>query len=298
MLGFLPPFVRGAIALVLLTVNTLFWCALLFVLALVKLVLPFKAVRLRLDPMLNAVAMAWVTCNTAWMKLTQRTTWDVQGVDELPFRGWYLVNCNHQSWVDIFVLQRAMNGHIPMLKFFLKQQLIYVPVIGLAWWALDFPFMKRHSRAELRKNPKLRDEDRETTRRACAKFALVPTSVMNFAEGTRFTPEKHAAQASPYTYLLKPKAGALALALNAMGEQFHSLIDATIVYPEGIPSFWDFLCGKTPRVVLRVRQLPIPPAFCTGDYEGDTVFRGTVHRWLADIWEFKDAEIEKIMQRR
>ena len=298
MLGFLPPFVRGAIALVLLTVNTLFWCALLFVLALVKLVLPFKAVRLRLDPMLNAVAMAWVTCNTAWMKLTQRTTWDVQGVDELPFRGWYLVNCNHQSWVDIFVLQRAMNGHIPMLKFFLKQQLIYVPVIGLAWWALDFPFMKRHSRAELRKNPKLRDEDRETTRRACAKFALVPTSVMNFAEGTRFTPEKHAAQASPYTYLLKPKAGALALALNAMGEQFHSLIDATIVYPEGIPSFWDFLCGTTPRVVLRVRQLPIPPAFCTGDYEGDTVFRGTVHRWLADIWEFKDAEIEKIMQRR
>ena len=298
MLGFLPPFVRGAIALVLLTVNTLFWCALLFVLALVKLVLPFKAVRLRLDPMLNAVAMAWVTCNTAWMKLTQRTTWDVQGVDELPFRGWYLVNCNHQSWVDIFVLQRAMNGHIPMLKFFLKQQLIYVPVIGLAWWALDFPFMKRHSRAELRKNPKLRDEDRETTRRACAKFALVPTSVMNFAEGTRFTPEKHAAQASPYTYLLKPKAGALALALNAMGEQFHSLIDATIVYPDGIPSFWDFLCGTIPRVVLRVRQLPIPPEFCTGDYEGDTVFRGTVHRWLADIWEFKDAEIEKIMQRR
>ena len=298
MLGFLPPFVRGAIALVLLTVNTLFWCALLFVLALVKLVLPFKAVRLRLDPMLNAVAMAWVTCNTAWMKLTQRTTWDVQGVDELPFRGWYLVNCNHQSWVDIFVLQRTMNGHIPMLKFFLKQQLIYVPVIGLAWWALDFPFMKRHSRAELRKNPKLRDEDRETTRRACAKFALVPTSVMNFAEGTRFTPEKHAAQASPYTHLLKPKAGALALALNAMGEQFHSLIDATIVYPDGIPSFWDFLCGTTPRVVLRVRQLPIPPAFCTGDYEGDTVFRGTVHRWLADIWEFKDAEIEKIMQRR
>ena len=51
-------------------------------------------------------------------------------------------------------------------------------------------------------------------------------------------------------------------------------------------------------MVLRVRQLPIPPAFCTGDYEGDTVFRGTVHRWLADIWEFKDAEIEKIMQRR
>ena len=298
MLGFLPSFVRGTLAALLLAVNTLFWCVLLFVLALVKLVLPFQAVRIRLDPMLNAVATAWVACNTAWMQLTQRTEWDVQGVDKLAYRGWYLVNCNHQSWVDIFVLQRALNGRIPMLKFFLKQELIYVPVIGLAWWALDFPFMKRHSRAELRQNPKLREEDRETTRRACQKFALVPTSVMNFAEGTRFTPEKHSAQGSPYRYLLKPKAGALALALNAMGEQFHSLIDATIVYPDGIPSFWQFLCGDIPRVVLRVRQLPIPPEFCAGDYEGDPVFRGTVHRWLADIWEFKDAQIDKLMQRK
>ena len=298
MLGFLPSFVRGTLAALLLAVNTLFWCALLFVLALVKLVLPFKAVRVRLDPMLNAVATAWVACNTAWMQLTQRTEWDVQGVDKLAYRGWYLVNCNHQSWVDIFVLQRALNGRIPMLKFFLKQELIYVPVIGLAWWALDFPFMKRHSRAELRQNPKLREEDRETTRRACQKFALVPTSVMNFAEGTRFTPEKHSAQGSPYRHLLKPKAGALALALNAMGEQFHSLIDATIVYPDGIPSFWQFLCGDIPRVVLRVRQLPIPPEFCAGDYEGDPVFRGTVHRWLADIWEFKDAQIDKLMPRK
>ena len=41
MLAFLPPVVRGAIAFVLLVLNTLFWCALLFVFSLVKLVLPF-----------------------------------------------------------------------------------------------------------------------------------------------------------------------------------------------------------------------------------------------------------------
>ena len=161
-----------------------------------------------------------------------------------------------------------------------------MPVIGLAWWALDFPFMKRHSLAALRKNPELRQQDRETTRKACAKFALVPTSVMNFAEGTRFTREKHK-QASPYRHLLKPKAGALALAMNAMGERFHSLIDVTIVYPAGAPTFWHFLCGTTPRVILRARQLPIPPEFCTSDYEGDAEFRGVLHRWLADIWAFR-----------
>ena len=296
MLGFLPPFVRGVIALLLLVLNTLFWCALLFALALVKLVLPFKAVRLRIDPGLNAIATAWIACNSGWMRLTQRTAWDVQGVAELPYRGWYLVNCNHQSWVDIFVLQHVMNRRIPLLKFFLKQQLIYVPVIGLAWWALDFPFMKRHSRAALRKNPALRQQDRDTTRRACEKFALVPTSVMNFAEGTRFTQAKHAAQASPYRHLLLPKAGALALALNAMGAQFHALVDVTIVYPGGAPTFWQFLCGTTPRVLLRARQVAIPAAFCAGDYDGDAALRAVLQRWLADLCEEKDLQIEALLQ--
>lgn len=296
MLSFLPAPVKGALAFLLLVINTLFWCTLLFALALVKLVLPLQVVRQAIDPVLNAVATAWIACNSGWMRLTQATVWDVQGVAELRYQGWYLVNCNHQTWVDIFVLQHVLNRRIPLLKFFLKQQLIYVPVIGLAWWALDFPFMRRHGKAALRKNPKLRQQDRETTRRACQKFARVPTSVMNFAEGTRFTPAKHQASGSPYRHLLKPKAGALALALNAMGEQFHSLIDATIVYPAGAPTFWQFLCGQTPKVIVRARQLPIPAEFCAGDYEGDSEFRGRFHRWLAAIWEEKDQQIEALLR--
>ena len=298
MLGFLPPVVRGLLALLLLVLNTLFWCTLLFALALVKLVLPLDAVRVRIDPLLNAVATHWIACNSGWMRLTQRTRWDVDGVDGLHYEGWYLVNANHQSWVDIFVLQHLLNRRIPLLKFFLKQQLIYVPVIGLAWWALDFPFMRRHSKASLRKHPGLRAQDRETTRRACEKFVLVPTSVMNFAEGTRFTRDKHRAQASPYRHLLKPKAGALALALNAMGAQFRSLLDVTIVYPDGAPTFWQFLCGRVRTVVVRVRQLPIPAEFCAGDYEGDAAFRGGFHRWLAQLWDDKDRQIDALVTGR
>jgi 1-acyl-sn-glycerol-3-phosphate acyltransferase len=291
MLSFLPPFVRGVIALLLLAINTVFWCALLFVCALVKLTLPLQTVRLRIDPLLNGIATCWVACNSGWMALTQHTAWDVTGIADLRYQGWYLVNCNHQSWADIFVLQHLLNRRIPMLKFFLKQQLIYVPVIGLAWWALDFPFMKRHGKAALRDHPELRTQDAEATRRACRKFALVPTSVMNFAEGTRFTPRKHQAQASPYRHLLKPKAGALALALNAMGERFNSLVDATIVYPAGAPSFWQFLCGRVPRVIVRVRQLPIPREFCTGDYTEDPAFRARFQQWLSELWEEKDRQI-------
>jgi len=296
MLSFLPPAMRGVIALLLLVLNTLFWCALLFALSLVKLVLPLHAVRVRIDPLLNAIATRWIACNSGWMRLTQRTVWDVQGVAELRYAGWYLVNSNHQTWADIFVLQHVLNRRIPMLKFFLKQQLIYVPVIGLAWWALDFPFMKRHSAAALEKNPALREQDRQTTIRACRKFALVPTCVMNFAEGTRFTAAKHRAQGSPYRHLLKPKAGALALALNAMGEQFHSLLDVTIVYPGGAPDFWQFLCGDTRRIVVRVRQLPIPRDFCGGDYAGDAAFRSAFQDWLSQLWEDKDREITALLQ--
>ena len=188
MLSFLPPVLRGVIAALLLALNTLFWCAPLFALALLKLVLPFRALRLALDPAIHGIATRWIAGNSAWMRLTQPTRWDVAGIDGLPYAGWYLVQANHQSWVDIFALQHTLNRRIPFLKFFLKQQLIWVPVMGLAWWALEFPFMKRHSPAALRANPALRDQDRETTRRACAKFSLVPTSVMNFPEGTRFTP--------------------------------------------------------------------------------------------------------------
>lgn len=286
---------RGCAALFLLVVNTLFWCTLLFILALAKLVLPFAAVRKRIDPVLNAVAKAWIACNGGWMRLTQRTRWDVQGAEALSPGGWYLVNSNHQSWVDIFVLQRVLNRRIPLLKFFLKAQLIYVPVIGLAWWALDFPFMRRHGKAALRKNPALRAQDAETTRRACRKFALVPTSVTNFAEGTRFTRAKHQAQASPYRHLLKPKAGALAMSLGALGDRFRSLVDVTIVYPAGAPTFWEFLCGKVPRIVVRVRQLEIPAGFADGNFSEDPAFRARFQQWLDGLWEEKDAQIGRLL---
>lgn len=292
----MPSFLRGALALVLLVANTLFWCTLLFACALVKLLLPFAPVRRRIDPVLNTLANAWVACNSAWMKALLPTAWDVRGAEDLKPDDWYLVNCNHQSWVDILVLQHVLGGRIPLMKFFLKQQLIWVPVIGLAWWALDFPFMRRYGKAALRKRPELRHQDQEATVRACRKFSLVPTSVMNFAEGTRFTPRKHATQASPYRHLLKPRAGALAITLNAMGGRFRSMVDAAIAYPGGIPSFWDFLCGRVPRIAVQLRQLPIPAEFAAGDYAEDAEFRRNFQQWLGDLWQEKDRQLEGLLQ--
>ncbi len=195
-------------------------------------------------------------------------------MDSLHPRGWYLVSSNHQSWVDILVLQRIFHGHIPFLKFFLKAELIWVPVIGLAWWALDFPFMKRGKGRGARHN------DLQTTREACEKFKRIPTSVINFVEGTRFTPAKHAAQSSPYRHLLKPKIGGLGIALATMGEQFEALLDITIVYPHGAPTFWDLLRGGIDAVTVRVQQREIPPEMLAGDPVGDKAYRQRVGAWV------------------
>ena len=229
------------------------------------------------------------------MRLTQKTRWDIQGLDGLQYKNWYLVNTNHQSWVDIFVLQHLLNRKIPFLKFLIKRQLIYVPVIGLAWWALDFPFMRRHSREYLEKHPNMRGKDLETTRKACEKFARIPTSVMNFPEGTRFTQTKHDEQKSPYRFLLKPKAGGLALSLETMGHKFQSLLDVTIVYPDGAPGFWDFLCGMVNRITVRIQHLQIPKQFIGGDYENNAKFREAFQQWLYQLWLEKDERIGQLL---
>jgi 1-acyl-sn-glycerol-3-phosphate acyltransferase len=295
MLNFLPAPLLGLIASLLLALNALLWVPILLAFAIIKLILPFKAVRLRIDPVLVSIAETWISGNSGWMALTQRTKWDVEGIAGLDPHNWYLVNCNHQTWADIFVLQHLFNRRIPLLKFFIKQQLKWVPVMGLAWWELDFPFMRRHGEDYLKLHPEMRGKDQAATRRACEKFALIPTSVMNFLEGTRFTPAKHQRQQSPYRHLLKPKAGGIALALNAMGDRFQAILDVTIVYPDGAPNFWEFLCGKLKRVIVRVQILPVPEHLMHSDYAGDAEVRAAFQRWVQQLWQDKDAQIARLL---
>ena len=89
------------------------------------------------------------------------TELQVDGLENLKPDEWYMMIANHQSWVDILVLLRVFNRRIPYLKFFLKKSLIWVPLLGLAWWALEFPFMRRYSKAEIDRNPSLRGKDIE-----------------------------------------------------------------------------------------------------------------------------------------
>jgi 1-acyl-sn-glycerol-3-phosphate acyltransferase len=294
MLTFLPFPIRLPLVFLLVGLNVLVHATVLLSLALIKALVPVAAFRKAISRVLIVIAEQWIAVNGFLFALLTRTRWIVDGLEGLNREGWYLVLSNHQSWVDIPVLQRTLNRRIPFLKFFLKQQLKWVPVMGLAWWALDFPFMQRYSRETLEKHPELRGRDKEATRVACERFRDTPVSVMNFVEGTRFTAQKHAQQASPYANLLRPRAGGVAFVLDAMGDILKSVIDVTIVYPAGIPTLVDMLANRVAEIRVRVRELPIPATLLHGDYENDEAFRARFQEWINGLWAEKDACIAEM----
>jgi hypothetical protein len=137
--------------------------------------------------------------------------------------------------------------------------------------------------------------DLAATRKACERFKLIPTSVMNFLEGTRFTQIKRDSQRSPYRHLLKPRVGGLSIALATMGEDFDCLLDVTIVYPQGIPTFWELLTGQVREVVVRARQVPLPADLLGRDYESDSGYRARMQSWVGEMWSSKDQQIGQLL---
>ncbi len=269
----------------------------LMVLALLKVGIPLARWQALCNRWLDGLASLWMNANAGHQKLLLPTQIEIEGLTNLSRQEWYMMVANHQSWVDILLLLRIFNGRIPYLKFFLKQSLIWVPLLGLAWWALEFPFMRRHTKAQIARDPSLQGKDIEQTRKACEKFRYNPVTIINFLEGTRFTKEKYAQQQSSYRHLLMPKAGGLAFTLAAMNGQLHRLLDVTIYYPDGIPTYWDYACGRVKRIQIHIRQLPIPTELI-GDYTGDAEFRAGFQQWVNQLWQEKDALIEQMASRR
>lgn len=285
---------RAIFSLVFIILNTLILACFLFFFTFFKLILPFKVVRKPVNYILSVIAETWISINSLIIKLFSSVKLTIKNDQALDYKDWYLVTSNHQAWSDILILQMIFNRRIPLLKFFLKQELIKVPVLGLAWWALDFPFMKRYTRAEIEANPSLKGKDIETTRKACEKFKEMPTSVMNFFEGTRFTPAKHDKQQSPFKHLLKPKAGGTAFALSAMQGKLKTLLDITIVYPPNQSlDLISFLGGKIRQVTVIVQSRPIPEWAAQGDYENDDAFRAHFQEWVNSIWQEKDQLLQQ-----
>ena len=287
-------FIAGSVILLLL-LNTLILIGPMMLIALLKLVLPGKALRTACSRGVMWVAETWAEIDKLIFATLTPTVWDIRGGEGLRRDRSYLVVSNHQSWVDIPALVQAFNRKTPYFKFFLKQELIWVPFLGLAFWALDYPFMKRYSKAYLARHPEMAGQDLEITKRACARFKDLNVTVVNYLEGTRFTAAKQAQQGSPYQHLLKPKAGGVAFTLATLGPQLDALLDVTLVYPgQRTPGFWKLISGQVPKVIMDIRTRELDPALWAGGYQGDAEFRQYVQAWVSQLWQDKDTRIAEL----
>ena len=245
------------------------------------------------------LANSWINVNNHLIeRVLPELKWDIQ-VDpalELTTQGRYLMICNHQSWVDTTVNQYIGLNRMPLTRFFTKWELIFIPLVGQAFKILGFPMMKRHTKAQIAKNPELKNRDIEEARKSCEQLLSQPFTLLNYVEGTRFTQAKHAAQKSPYKNLLKPKAGGLALALKILGQEVDALVDMTIVYDEKVPEYSEFWLGDVQKIAVNLRKIELPRWILDGDYENDREFRVQFHQWLQQVWRDKDELISQMKQ--
>ncbi len=252
------------------------------------------------DDTVIGVTNRWINSNNALIdNILPRKDWRISLPDDVHTDGKYLLISNHQSWVDTSIVQYISEKRLPLTRFFTKFELIYIPVIGQAFYFLDFPMMRRHSKEAVAKNPALQGKDIEEAKRACALLKNKPFTLLNYLEGTRFTKEKHDKQQSPYQHLLKPRAGGLALAINALGENIDGILDMTIVYPDGIPTYGDLWKGNIKRLGVDVRYIHMPDALFAsvqnGSYEDNEDIKAQLYDWIDQAWQQKNKRIDEML---
>jgi len=283
----------GIATLLILVVTTVICSVPVFLIGILKL-FPHQPWRVFCTKQIDKIAMIWIAFNNFYLDTFNPTTVEVTGLSELQPKSWYLIVANHQSWLDIIVLQRLFNRKIPVLKFFIKDQLKWIPLLGFSWWAMGCPFMKRYSKEYLAKHPHKKGTDTKAAQKALKILKESPSTLMSFIEGTRYTAQKKIQQASPYEHLLKPKAGGVGTVISAMAEKINHLIDVTIVYSDPNYSVWDFLCHRVIAIKIHVRQLPIPAQFLTPVLQENETILKEFRTWLNQQWLEKDKLIHSM----
>jgi len=254
-------------------------------------IIPNRNLKVLLGSFSNTMGSATVASITAALKILHKIEWDFQIPEDVNTDTWYIAMSNHQSWADIFILLAAGHQKIPLLKFFMKKELQWIPIIYLVHKTVDMPFLNRHSRAQIQSNPELKKVDFENAKIAAKRFSRNPSTAFSFAEGTRFTEQKHAEQESPYANLLKPKVGALAIALSGM-PQVNTLVDFTVVYASKKRSTWDFLCGDLSKAKVVAKTYSLPENLKNRSFEEEDDYRRDFQTFVDAIWLEKEQVIK------
>lgn len=272
--------IRGIIGFALLFLSTVVVSSSIVIGYLPVVLLPIRAWRYQGMRLLLKLPVLWAYSISGILWLSNRSQWDIQGAGDLRLDRWYLLISNHQSWLDILVLLHAFKSNLPLLKFFMKKELLWtLGPAGLACWILGYPFLSRRS-----------SKDIDVVRKACDSFKRYPTTIMNFVEGSRFTQEKRQKQASPYQHLLHPKTAGISVVLNELNTLLSGIVNVTIIYPNSPITIWRCLCGDLTKIRVRYELLPISSDLL-GDYYKDRQYRQRIQQWINEIWKRKDHQL-------
>ena len=283
----------GFFTFILIVVELIIGFGTLTIVNIPRAIFPFKSLKIKLSKISNTIGEYTVYGLKIIMKIMHRDAMQVFDNNEFDKNQWYMAVSNHQSWADIFILLVAAHKRIPLLKFFMKKELAWIPFVFLANKTLNMPFVNRHSKKQLEKNPNLRFKDYENTLMACKRFQRSPSTIFSYAEGTRNNSTKHQAQNSPYKNLLIPRLGGIATALSAM-PNIDVLVDYSVVYKSNKRGAWAFLKGDMRDVKVSVKKYNIPEDLKNKNYSTDEEYRKNFKIWIEGIWEEKDKEIERL----
>ena len=283
----------GFFTFILIVIELIIGFGTLTIVNIPRAIFPLKSLKIKLSKISNTIGEYTVYGLKIIMKIMHRDSMQIFDDNEFNKNQWYMAVSNHQSWADIFILLVAAHNRIPLLKFFMKKELAWIPFIFLANKTLNMPFVNRHSKKQLEKNPNLRFKDYKNTLMACKRFQRSPSTIFSYAEGTRNNSKKHKAQNSPYKNLLIPRVGGIATALSAM-PNIDVLVDYSVVYKSDKRGAWAFLKGDMRDVKISVKKYTIPENLKNKNYSTDEEYRKNFKIWIEAIWEEKDKEIERL----
>lgn len=259
----------STVSLSAITLNLLFWIPPLVVIALLKALIRHQSSQRLFDMIVDKIYRAAVWFDSFWLFSVLGIELEVVGEVPSDRSSNCIVISNHRSWFDILLLQFLIVRNGPLLMFLIKQELIYVPVVGWICLALNFPRLNR-GKSEVGRN---RDYS------SVASATQKPGALLNFVEGTRFTKKKHASQASEYQHLLKPRGGGFKIMLQNLPET--TVFDFTLGYPKDGLTFWQCLSGEHRQYQVHIS------AFQASDIPEDPV------DWLLARWAEKDQQLEQ-----
>lgn len=224
--------------------NLSIWLIPLLAFSIIKIVVRIQPVTYLCNQVLEFIYRAAVRVDTIWMKHVIGIQIHIKG--QLPDHPAPIIVSNHQTWFDIPVIQHTVTDHGPILKFLIKRQLVWVPIIGWICYALNFPRLYRGQ------GENAREQDYAAIKAASGTLSAERGALLIFAEGTRFTPRKHDLQSSPYQHLLHPRPGGLKIALETAPPDT-PVVDLTVVYRNGEKNFWRGLHGACPNIDVTIR---------------------------------------------